>query len=202
VTDACRGSRSPCAHRGQRRLQSHRRQDGVKRCEESGRTTAAAAQEARQYLEPLYQQARAYAEPLYGQALQIAQEQNQLGRAGLQPFASAGTQGMTALSSLLGLPAQAGVGGGAMPTPVNRAGMPPPSAMGNLAQGALAAFGPGIPRSVPPDQARAMLEARGFSGGGMGTTGTTVMLRAPNGQTQAVPADHVDFYLARGAQRV
>ena len=161
-----------------------------------------AAQEARQYIEPLYERARQYAEPLYGQALQIAQQQNELGRAGLQPFASAGTSGMTALSSLLGLPAQAGVGTSAMAAPVNRAGMPPPSAMGNLAQGALAAFGPGIPRSVPPDQARAMLEARGFSGGGTGTTSPTVMLRAPNGQTQAVPADHVDFYLARGAQRV
>jgi hypothetical protein len=29
-----------------------------------------------------------------------------------------------------------------------------------------------------------------------------VLLRAPNGQTQAVPANQVDFYLSRGATRV
>jgi len=103
----------------------------------------------------------------YGQALQIAQEQNALGRAGLQPFAAAGTQGMTALSSLLGLPAQAGVGAPAMPAPVNRAGMAPPQ-----------------------------------MAGGMGGAQGMVMLKAPTGQTQAVPATQVDFYLARGAQRV
>ena len=134
-----------------------------------------AAQEARQYLEPLYQQARAYAEPLYGQALQIAQEQNALGRAGLQPFASAGTQGMTALSSLLGLPQQA-MASPSGAAPVNRAGMAPAGYLPSAQT---------MPRT-----------------GTLPTQAPTVMLRAPNGQTQAVPADHVDFYLARGAQRV
>jgi hypothetical protein len=28
-----------------------------------------------------------------------------------------------------------------------------------------------------------------------------VLLRAPNGQTKPVPADQVDYYLARGATR-
>ena len=36
--------------------------------------------------------------------------------------------------------------------------------------------------------------------GGVG--GGTVMLRAPNGQTKAVPADQVAFYLQRGATRI
>src|SRR5262245_62067909 len=106
----------------------------------------------------------------YGQALQIAQQQYELGRAGLQPYNAAGTSGMTALSSLLGLPQQASPSGAA---PVNRAGMAPAGYLPSAQT---------MPRA-----------------GMLPTQAPTVMLRAPNGQTQAVPADHVDFYLARGA---
>jgi hypothetical protein len=40
------------------------------------------------------------------------------------------------------------------------------------------------------------------AGPGGGVAGGTVMLRAPNGQTKAVPADQVAFYLQRGATRM
>jgi len=113
------------------------------------------------------QQAIAYAEPKYQQALQIAQQQAELGRAGLQPYNAAGTQGMTALTALLGLPG----GGGGM----DRAGAMPPAG-------------------------RAPLSA--LAAGTAAPTAPTVMLRAPTGQVQAVPADHAEFFLARGAQRV
>jgi hypothetical protein len=143
-----------------------------------------AAKEASQQQVAASQQALAAQAPLYQQALQIAQQQAEQGRAGLMPYAQQGGQGLTALSSFLGVPASAGgPGAGAG---VNRAGMPPPqnpnaAAFGNLAQGALgagAALAPGGTLQKP-----------------------TVMLRAPTGQTQAVPADQAAFFLARGATR-
>jgi hypothetical protein len=95
---------------------------------------------------------------------------------------------LTALSSLLGLPASANAGmagaGG-----VNRAGMLPPGGIG--AGSPYTRAGAGGPPGIP-------------TGGVAVPQGTapTVMLRAPTGQVQAVPADQADFYLARGAQRV
>jgi hypothetical protein len=145
-----------------------------------------AAKKASEQQQQAAQQAIAYAEPKYQQALQIAQQQAALGRAGLQPYATQGQQGLTALSSLLGLPASANAGMAGAAGGVNRAGMPPPNpnaaAFGNLAQGGLAAGAAMMP------------------GGNLQRP--TVMLRAPTGQVQAVPADQADFYLARGAQRV
>jgi hypothetical protein len=152
-----------------------------------------AAKKASQQQQQAAQQAIAYAEPRYQQALQIAQQQAELGRAGLQPFVNQGLQGLgagqgglTALTSFLGLPARANAGMAGTAGGMNRAGMPPSNpnaaAFGNLAQGALGAGAAMVP------------------GGNLQRP--TVMLRAPTGQVQAVPADQADFYLARGAQRV
>jgi hypothetical protein len=152
-----------------------------------------AAKKASEQQQQAAQQAIAYAEPKYQQALQIAQQQAALGRAGLQPYTlqgqqglQTGQQGLTALTSLLGLPASANAGMPGAASGVNRAGIPPPNpnaaAFGNLMQGALgagAALAPGGTLQKP-----------------------TVMLRAPTGQTQAVPADQAEFFLARGATRV
>jgi hypothetical protein len=149
---------------------------------------AQAAQKASEQQQQAAKEAIAYAEPKYQQALQIAQQQAALGRAGLQPYTAQGQQGLTALSSLLGLPASASAGmagaGG-----VNRAGMPPPGAIG--AESPYTRVGAGGPPGIP-------------TGGVAVPRGTAppVMLRAPTGQVQAVPADQAEFFLARGAQRV
>jgi len=148
---------------------------------------ASAAKKASEQQQAAAHEAIAYAEPRYQQALQIAQQQAELGRAGLQPYNAAGTSSMTALTALLGLPAAASGGG------MNRAtAMPPPGSAGPLQPPYTRPGGGGPPGT--PTGAVAVPRA--------GMTGATVMLRAPTGQVQAVPADHVDFYLARGAQRV
>jgi hypothetical protein len=155
-----------------------------------------AAKKASEQQQQAAQQAIAYAEPKYQQALQIAQQQAELGRAGLQPYnlqgqqgLQTGQQGLTALTSLLGLPASANTGmagaGG-----VNRAGMPPPGGIPAL-EAPYTRAGAGGPPGIPTG---GVAVPRG--------TAPTVMLRAPTGQVQAVPADQADFYVARGAQRV
>jgi hypothetical protein len=165
---------------------------------------AKAAEKASEQQQQAAREAIAYAEPKYQQALQIAQQQAELGRAGLQPYnlqgqqgLAAGQQGLTALSALLGLPASAG----AAPMLPDRAsaGMPPAVANPNAAAwGRAMQGGLGIgAQLIPGGNLQKPIMA-----GGAGTTGATVMLRAPTGQQQAVPADQVAFYLARGATRV
>jgi hypothetical protein len=58
-----------------------------------------------------------------------------------------------------------------------------------------AAAAPGAGGAAP-----GMTPLSGLGGGASG--GATVLLRAPTGQTQAVPADQVAHYVARGATRV
>lgn len=101
----------------------------------AAKTQAAAAEQARLLQQQMYQQTRA----------------------DLSPYMQQGSQGLSALSSLLGV-------GGIAPT----SGLKP----------------------VPPPTAPAP------GAGGM------VMLRAPTGQTQAVPAEQAEFFLSRGATRV
>jgi hypothetical protein len=55
---------------------------------------------------------------------------------------------------------------------------------------------PAVPQGPGPYATPAMLAAQGVPGNAM------VLLRAPNGQTQQVPADHAEYYVARGATRV
>jgi hypothetical protein len=117
--------------------------------------------------------------PLYQQALAIAQQQAQQGQARLDPYAQQGGAGLTALTSFLGVPV--------------------PKAP-NPAQGLSAGtggFGPG----QQTYGAGSML-GQLATGQAVPPPGGTVLLRAPNGQTQAVPADHADYYVARGATRV
>jgi hypothetical protein len=149
-----------------------------------------AAEQASQQQQQAAQEAIRYGEPLYQRALGIAEQQATQGRAGLEPFRQAGYQEMqqvgapalTSLTAFLGLPTASGLppmpSGGAAPGPApnpNAGGFVNPQASVALAQ----ALAPGGSLQKP-----------------------TVMLRAPNGQQQAVPADHVEFYLQRGATRV
>jgi len=55
-----------------------------------------------------------------------------------------------------------------------------------------------MPNAMHPSMPQAVPRAPGAGG----APGAMVMLRAPTGQQQAVPADQVPFFLARGAQRV
>jgi hypothetical protein len=160
---------------------------------------AKAAEKASEQQQQSAREAIAYAEPKYQQALQIAQQQAELGRAGLQPYnlqgqqgLQTGQQGLTALSALLGLPASAG----AAPMLPDRAsaGMPP----GGVPMAPPITAPTPYRRTLPPGAAVIGTAVPR----GAGTTGATVMLRAPTGQQQAVPADQVAFYLARGATRV
>jgi hypothetical protein len=154
-----------------------------------------AAKEASQQQVAAAQQAMAAQAPLYQQALQIAQQQAQQGRADLMPYAQQGGQGLTALTAFLGLPSS----GGGMPPPQN------PAAVADVQQ--LWRGMQTAPPQAPDTRAGAGGPPGTPTGGiavprGSGLATPTVMLRAPTGQMQAVPADHVDFYLARGAQRV
>src|SRR4029450_5746465 len=119
-----------------------------------------AAGKASQQQQAAVKQAQPQQAALYQQALQIAQQQAQQGQAALAPYASMGGQGLTALTSLLGVAA-------------------PPAAS--------------APRLTTPGGPAANTLA--------GAPGM-VLLRAPTGQTQAVPADQAAFFLARGATRV
>jgi hypothetical protein len=108
-------------------------------------------------------------------ALALQREMYQTTREDLAPYRAAGPVGMTALSALLGLPYA--------PPPATA---PAPSAAAPLAPLPGRAPGPGstpVPGHAVPRVA-------------------TVQMRAPTGQVQAVPADQVSFYEARGAQRI
>src|SRR5262245_18591192 len=122
------------------------------------------------------------------EAMTVAGQQAAQARADLQPLRAAGTTGLTSLTSLLGLPAYSTAlppaGGGPRPVPPGAARTPSPDAQytGYYA----------VPRGTLPNPGGTPL----YPAGGM------VMLRAPNGQTKAVPPHQVDFYLSRGATRM
>ena len=178
----------------------------------SARTQAKAAEKAAKIQQEGVREARAYGEPLYAQAQQIAAQQAAQGQARLAPYVQQGTQGLTALSAFLGVPS-------APPA----AGVPPAAPMAPMAPMAPAAppTAPGGNRSI----GGAILGSLTGHGGGGGAPGTApsafeqqvfgrpagaavpgatsgvVMLRAPTGETRPVPANQVDYFLARGAQR-
>jgi len=167
-----------------------------------GRAQGNAAEQASEQQQQGVREARAYAEPLYANAQRIAAEQLAAGQAGLAPYAQQGAQGLTALTALLGLPptaaaAPAGPGDktkipGTYPVtagaPLGAAGWlgPQADATGLKPLSAVSSLAPLLNPKGPP----------------AATQSSYVTLRAPTGQTQPVPLDQVDFYLARGATRI
>jgi hypothetical protein len=130
------------------------------------------------------------------EALAVQQQQYAQTRQDLGPYRQQGGVGLSALSSLLGLPAP---GPEAPPVPLASTAPPAAPSLANTGAPSRAiplpggmAGGTGVPsRAVP------------IPGGGPGTPGPggQVLLRAPSGQTKLVPFEHVDYYLARGATR-
>jgi len=186
-----------------------------------GRSQGKAAEKAADQQQQGVREARAYAEPLYADAQRVAREQLadaqrialqqlQQGQAGLAPYAAGGTQGMTALTALLGLPSATAAA--AAPSGVPRAAsalMAAPAAPSGVGTTTLAN---GIPLSLINSLTTKQLAEgnRALGGGLLGMAGTPgvpatqssyVSLRAPTGDVRPVPADQVDFYLARGATR-
>lgn len=149
---------------------------------------AGAAKEASQQQQASAQQAQQQTAPLYNQALQIAQQQALQGQARLDPYAAQGQQGLTALSKFLGVPQAAPVA-------------PAPVAIPHTAEQAASAanFGPTAARNQQIAQAASTVPMSPANGR---PTGTTVVLRAPDGSTQAVPISQAQFYLSRGATRI
>jgi hypothetical protein len=130
---------------------------------EAAKTQAAAAEQARLLQQQMYQQTRA----------------------DLSPYMQGGSQGLSSLTSLLGV-------GGVAPSS-GLAPMAPPAAPGQArtpTPGAVYTGHQAVPRGSVPQS------AYGAAPGG------TVLLRAPTGQIQPVPADQAEFFLARGATRV
>ena len=127
--------------------------------------------------------------PLYQEARRIAQEQAALGQAQFAPYTAAGSQGLTSLTALLGL---SGIPSGA-PAPMAVA---PPQPIAQTPPNPA-----GTTRTRPPGTpAIDVAVPRGTAGVGVvGTPGGPVLLRAPNGQVQAVRPQDVDFFVARGA---
>jgi hypothetical protein len=139
------------------------------------------------------------------QARLLQQQMYQQTRADLAPYMQGGSQGLSALTSLLGV-------GGVAPSSGLAPLAPPPSA--GVIAGPMGTT-PGLPnlpagmsatelaawRRNPTQAGREQLLAQA----GVNASaypGGTVMLRAPTGQTQAVPAEQAEFFLARGATRV
>ncbi|HKA39855.1 MAG TPA: hypothetical protein VKD25_08800 [Burkholderiales bacterium] len=162
------------------------------------------------------------------EALALQRDIYQQTRSDLAPYTGAGTQGLTALTSFLGLPAPPASAGTLDPSRVNPRVDEVPIFPASFSAGRedalarlLAPWGPGGKNKQNPHATQWLEDyqrwkagqgARGSGGTPTtsptvgsaygGAPGGTVMLRAPTGQTQAVPADQVDFYLARGATRV
>jgi hypothetical protein len=149
---------------------------------EAAKTQSAAATEAARIQAAAAEQARLLQQQMYQQT-----------RTDLSPYMQSGSQGLSALTSLLGV-------GGIAPT-AGLAPMAPPPGLGGPVAGPGRTMPPGaVPTgayAVPkPGAAPASQSAYGQAPGG------TVLLRAPTGQVQPVPAEQAEFFLARGATRV
>jgi hypothetical protein len=141
------------------------------------------------------------------EALDLQRQQWKQTQANLTPYMQAGAGGLTALTSLLGVaPNMAAGAPPAMSPSVSMAGpiSGPPGT---------SATTPNMPGGISADELYAWRRNRTQAGRSSLLTnagerrdalafGGHVLLRAPNGQTQAVPANQVDFYLSRGATRV
>lgn len=157
--------------------------------------------------------AQAAQTPLYTRALEIAQQQAAQGQARLDPYAQQGQAGLTALSSFLGVPQPSASANAARSASLS------PYAATPSQQAAANAFVPGAVAAQQATANNAAVAATGAkpmnvygpsgyvgpgtpNGAPMQVPGSMVMLRAPNGQQQAVPAAQADYFLARGATRV
>lgn len=134
-------------------------------------------------------------------------------QASYQPYTYLGSQAASTLGSMMGfqpmpMPSGGGTAPGALPAGMQQqAGMrqPPGATLGDLATGDTGRTAMARPAPETP-QVRAQLSTQsGYQPQG-GTLGgmmpAMVMLRAPTGETRAVPADQAPALLARGAQRV
>lgn len=135
------------------------------------------------------------------EALALQQQMYDQTRADLAPYRTAGGQGLTALSAYLGLPsAPAGAAPSAAAAPAGPAALP--RAPGGAPVGpAGLTFQESWAQARMPHPGAPRTSAASVYHTPAGTSGQ-VVLRSPTGQTQAVPADQVDYYLARGATRV
>lgn len=115
------------------------------------------------------------------QALNLQQQLYGQSRADLDPYRQHGVQGLTALSALMGHPQPA----------------PSPWVGPQVGQASPQQRGPLPPGATPTGYAVNRGTVPGLPGG----PGSMVLLRAPNGQVKPVPAEQVDYYLARGATR-
>lgn len=100
------------------------------------------------------------------------------GRADLDPYAQAGQQSLTSLTSLLGLP---GLPATAAPTAPGTGGPFQGRGPAPMTDGSVTGYA--IDRGTPPGAPQT----------------TMVVMRAPTGETRPVPANQVQYYLARGA---
>ena len=165
-----------------------------------------AAERAAQQQIAAAERAKAEMKPLYDQALGIAAAQHAQGRADLSPYAQAGAGAVGTLSDFLGVPRAAAPAAVAAPPSA-----PPPTtplsqiAMTTLPNGAKipanwTQYWNDVAAGRIPDPTK-----RGSAGQPAAPSApsgaATVLLRAPNGQTQAVAPEQVDFFLARGATR-
>lgn len=152
-----------------------------------------AAGKASEQLQEGVREARAYGEPLYQQARDLAAQQHAAGQGQLAPYTQAGAGGIGALQQFLGVPTPPGARAA---TTASMAPPPPPPAptmtpLSNVGRGAPSLEQVG--RSVGAAVSGAPQSA---------TQSSYVTLRAPTGETQAVPADQAAFFVARGATQV
>lgn len=116
------------------------------------------------------------------EALNLQQQLFQQSRADLAPYRDSGVSALAAGQQLMGL------------SPTAAPSMVPLSQIGTVQPGQR---GPLPPGATPSGYAVNRGTVPGLPGG----PGSMVLLRAPNGQTKPVPADQVQYYLARGATR-
>jgi hypothetical protein len=129
-------------------------------------------------------------------ALDLQQQQYSQTRQDLTPYMQGGNQGLSALTSLLGVAPPPGAGAAPGGYGDKGLGLPPGFAPTGR-PGEYAGTGQ-IGTPGPQAQRRPVVGNQSAYGAAPGM----VLLRAPTGQTQAVPADQASFFLARGAQRV
>jgi hypothetical protein len=161
---------------------------------------AQAAEKASGQQQQSAQQALDLQRQLYEQTRGDLQQNLAQTRGDLGPYMGAGNQGLSSLTSLLGVPAAPRGGGPMTPTAAPLGTMPVGGMVGlGAASGMPQPVGSAAPPGMPSPLTAGL---SGMAPAGGGAPGGTVLLRAPTGQTQAVPAEQVAFFLARGATRV
>jgi len=127
-------------------------------------------------------------------ALDVQRQMYQQTRGDLAPYRQYGAGALAAGHQLMGLPTPAAEAPPVL-TPLSQVGQPA-SGGGGFVGGLGAAVGGLLPGGGNANSPLALAAQREQQ-----VRGGMVLLRAPTGQTKAVPADQVDYYLARGATR-